>query len=1153
MATVSFRSVDPECVEGFTVGTLANPTYLPQNAHNNFLHPGRVTETIRNETGLQKSPELEALVEYSRQNPWVFLTLAVTKLIKKMPLLLSGDFADSHLPVRMEHDKKTRLKKIYSVADRQNRPWECFADGEDNMTWDWTELDLFVSKQWMFFAVFFEDTRFEYEIHHERPLPYVSLTDEAAAGGHFGKVFKVGLLPEYLGPHITSSLGRYLPQVSHDSRLIHEVAVKQLNLEGATEKEISHFFDKETDTLKIMKKLKHAHLIEAISAYRKGPNRYFVFPWAPGGNLRDLWNGDSGSTQQQVRLWAWDQIRGLTDGLNRLHATNTRHGDLKPENILIFGGGGNSKLGPLVIADVGIAKFHAVETRKRQVQGFVTTNKNGTLRYEPPEIELYKPQNISRRYDSWSLGCVLLEFVIWLLRGSAGQAQFYKERTAWPNHDRFWEQDRNRKPILNPVVERWINQELSGDLAAAPALGDLMKLVASHLLVAPLDKRASVHQFYESLKDIHKKCSADPLYLWNGPDIILTRRKDSAAEEANDFVVPISQQRTSTLVDKWETVTDPGLVSELLEGLKWSQWPGTRSLAASPSRLCRDCTVIDFTFQSYELQRTLQDLLESAAECALCGFLYRRISALTEKPQEPLRLGRIHSMIKVYPVDQPIMLLYCDPSPELPFAQLGIPRLPEAGSREQSAFLKSLIRKCDATHDCMPAQKHSDSPAKLPTRLIDVGRDDAEPIRLVQTTQESAVKGPYIALSHCWGALSPEQRFCTYKDNLAQWKAHIAYGALPQSFQDAVRTTRALGVRYLWIDSLCIVQDDPDDWSAEAGRMEDVFSHAYCTIAASSAVSSLNGFLGHRRHRDVIKLSAPGGEPFYLAEDIDDFRTDVENSILSSRGWVLQERALSRRTIYFTSSQVYWECGNGVVCETLTQLQNPQSRFLGDSNFPAFGLQFYKDERIRLVQHFYTAYSALALSHTSDRAQAVAGLQRRIARAFGSAADHGVLWRWPERMLLWRRAADALTRIDYDHSAAPPPSWSWMAYDGRITFLDIPFADVEWMGNVHKPSGSEGDGRVQAVASWLRVDGAELMERAVLDVQGVENVEESWRCVLLGKNRTGEDEDDAAHYVLLIRPIVSSSGQPDDLYERVGVATLLASHLSAETSSVLIV
>lgn len=216
-----------------------------------------------------------------------------------------------------------------------------------------------------------------------------------------------------------------------------------------------------------------------------------------------------------------------------------------------------------------------------------------------------------------------------------------------------------------------------------------------------------------------------------------------------------------------------------------------------------------------------------------------------------------------------------------------------------------------------------EAPARFPTRVIDVGKDDADrnAIHLVEVSQEPAARGRYIALSHCWGTLSREERFCTYADNIAERRAHIMYDELPASFQDAVRVTRALGVRYLWIDSLCIIQEDPNDWAVEVERMEDVFTHAYCTIAASSAESSLVGFLGRKQQRDVVRISTSGGMPLYLAEDVDDFRRDVEESVLSSRGWVLQERALSRRTIYFTSTQIYWECGNGVICETLAQLR----------------------------------------------------------------------------------------------------------------------------------------------------------------------------------------------------------------------------------------
>lgn len=129
-----------------------------------------------------------------------------------------------------------------------------------------------------------------------------------------------------------------------------------------------------------------------------------------------------------------------------------------------------------------------------------------------------------------------------------------------------------------------------------------------------------------------------------------------------------------------------------------------------------------------------------------------------------------------------------------------------------------------------------------------------------------------------------------------------------------------------------------------------------------------------------------------------------------------------------------------------------------------------------------------------------------------------------------------------------------MAYNGRIAFLEIPFAGVEWTGNVCGPSGSEfdWDRRLQAKASNLRIDGVQLTEMAVLDVQGEEFVEDSWKCVLVGRKVQGAEVHNAAHYVLLIRPIPCSS-QPGDFYERIGVAELLASHLSVETTPVFIV
>jgi hypothetical protein len=135
-----------------------------------------------------------------------------------------------------------------------------------------------------------------------------------------------------------------------------------------------------------------------------------------------------------------------------------------------------------------------------------------------------------------------------------------------------------------------------------------------------------------------------------------------------------------------------------------------------------------------------------------------------------------------------------------------------------------------------------------------------------------------------------------------------------------VTTTRELGLRYLWIDSICIIQGPDGDFAQEATRMEDVFSSAYCVLAASSGKGQQDGFLNPRKENDFLTFER-GGKPLYVCRFIDDFNANVLEGPLSKRGWVLQERALAHRTIFFTDSQTYWECGEGVRCETLSKME----------------------------------------------------------------------------------------------------------------------------------------------------------------------------------------------------------------------------------------
>jgi serine/threonine protein kinase len=147
---------------------------------------------------------------------------------------------------------------------------------------------------------------------------------------------------------------------------------------------------------------------------------YAMFPWADGGNLMEFWKQED-SRRDEKMLWSLRQMLGLVDALKALHSKNCRHGDLKPDNVLHF----KSGEGILVIADVGISKFHREVTSLRHTK----TNTTATTRsYEAPEAQPDNEDPRSRLYDMWSMGCIFLEFAIWLLYGVRGVKSFKRSR-----------------------------------------------------------------------------------------------------------------------------------------------------------------------------------------------------------------------------------------------------------------------------------------------------------------------------------------------------------------------------------------------------------------------------------------------------------------------------------------------------------------------------------------------------------------------------------------------------------------------------------------------------------------------------------------------------------------------------------------------------
>lgn len=209
------------------------------------------------------------------------------------------------------------------------------------------------------------------------------------------------------------------------------------------------------------------------------------------------------------------------------------------------------------------------------------------------------------------------------------------------------------------------------------------------------------------------------------------------------------------------------------------------------------------------------------------------------------------------------------------------------------------------------------SRVKLPTRLIAVSAASENIIKIQD--MEGSEGGDWVALSYQWGA---PPHFSTTRQNLKEMYAGIDIDILPQTFKDAIKVTRALQRPYLWIDSLCIIQGPGGDFDTEATTMEDVFNGAYCVLAACCAKDQRSGFLSARVPRQRVTLDPQHYDygAIHVCPTIENFGRHVLAGGLAQRGWVLQEHALARRTIFFTKYQTYWECGHGVRCETMATL-----------------------------------------------------------------------------------------------------------------------------------------------------------------------------------------------------------------------------------------
>ncbi|KAF4630083.1 hypothetical protein G7Y89_g8055 [Cudoniella acicularis] len=358
-------------------------------------------------------------------------------------------------------------------------------------------------------------------------------------------------------------------------------------------------------------------------------------------------------------------------------------------------------------------------------------------------------------------------------------------------------------------------------------------------------------------------------------------------------------------------------------------------------------------------------------------------------------------------------------------------------SSESLSLISKWTEECFSSHEnCIQA------PHVPPSRLIDVGTTETDVVKLCFGL-DSSNPLRYCALSHCWGLMQP---LTTTTETLTKRSTGIRFTELPRTFQDAITIARKLSVQYLWIDSLCILQNDKEDWEKESSRMASIYESAYLVIAATHASdSSVGCFLdqpvSHTAATPCHEHITPSNNsvPIYVrfkSTLYDDNTHDHYSHFsmfdakrqahlpLNSRAWVLQERILATRTVHFTGRELVWECRSMTLCECMDL--GPQfTQWLGIKQSWIQALQGSMD-RYDFWRRIMELYMQLSITKQSDRLPAASGLAKQFQ---GGRYLAGL---WEENLfadLLWTVYPDG-TRA----SKWQAPSWSWAGVVGA-TYL----------------------------------------------------------------------------------------------------------------------
>ena len=367
------------------------------------------------------------------------------------------------------------------------------------------------------------------------------------------------------------------------------------------------------------------------------------------------------------------------------------------------------------------------------------------------------------------------------------------------------------------------------------------------------------------------------------------------------------------------------------------------------------------------------------------------------------------------------------------------------------------LRDCLASHRL--CSQIPDVDFAPPTRVIDIGLRDGKPFPRLYLSSSGDLNMKYVALSHCWGKTKTA---ILKKHMLRTMTRGIDWSWLPKTFQDALLVTRRLGFRYLWIDSLCIIQDSREDWIKESGTMQNVYANCVLTIAASWGKDSRTGLFIERKplNQQPCRIFGNACTGCYIQPNLTDASKTAKEAnpeSLEKRAWAVQEKLLPARILSYRSFELQWDCLESHASESWPTGLRKRTQMLkaggfrrymqyGPENTALREISLLKTRSGRLGLNFMDSfyphwhdilrkYSRAKLTYRSDVFVAFSGITKNIEKWTGLTNIFGI---WKELLpvdLLWV----CMIRSGKASRSSLCPTWSWASLVdvdvGMLTFL----------------------------------------------------------------------------------------------------------------------